>query len=150
MTGSCVSGHFPLGFGQALPLWECWHDFTSGLHVCALLFSSAHTLDFCFGSIPCLSLFSSNNFAHPFRGFYSYLCGIGSFPNIFLRLLSTKPSWSHCFHNEEIRPSDWGPLNHISVLSRDQNGHTQIRFINMRLEHPISLSLMRSQDAKPV
>lgn len=63
MTGSCISGHFPLGFGQALPLWECWHDFTSRLHVCALLFSPAQTLDFCFGSIPCLSLFFSSNFA---------------------------------------------------------------------------------------
>lgn len=74
MTSSCVSGRLPLGFAQVLPLWVCWHNFSSMLHVCTLLFSPAHTPDFCFHSIPCLSLSSSNHFAHPFGGLHAYLC----------------------------------------------------------------------------
>lgn len=129
-------------------LWVLPRFFLSG-YVCALLFSPAHALHF-FGSIPCLSLFSKDHFVHPFGGLHAYLCCVGPFPNILLQLFTMKPTWSHCFHDGEIRLSDWGPLSHISVSSRDQSRQSQMWFINMRLEHPISLSLMRSQDAKPV
>lgn len=112
MTSSCVSGRLPLGFAQVLPLWVCWHNFSSMLHVCTLLFSPAHTPDFCFHRIPCLSLSSSNHFAHPFGGLHAYLCC--HFPISFCSssvlnqpgvTVSTMERW----------PSDWGPLNHISV-----------------------------------